>query len=83
MVYFEEKPAKPESRLVAMCLYYIPASRLKLIKGYLKIGRKVDATGNYIDWLKDKVDTYGFIFRGSWYDIGDLKYLTRAKKYFA
>ena len=83
VVYFEEKPAKPESRLVAMCLYYIPASRLKLIKGYLKIGRKVDATGNYIDWLKDKVDTYGFIFRGSWYDIGDLKYLTRAKKYFA
>ena len=83
VVYFEEKPAKPKSKLVAMCLYYIPASRLKLIKEYLKIGKKVDATGNYIDWLKGRVDTYGFIFQGSWYDIGDFKYLTRAKKYFA
>ncbi|MDD2679832.1 MAG: nucleotidyltransferase family protein [Candidatus Omnitrophica bacterium] len=83
VVYFEEKPAKPKSRLVAMCLYYIPAARLKLIKEYLKIGRKADATGNYIDWLKGRMDTYGFIFQGSWYDIGDFKYLTRAKKYFA
>jgi glucose-1-phosphate thymidylyltransferase len=83
VVYFEEKPAKPRSKLVAMCLYYIPAGCLKLIKEYLKIGRKADATGNYIDWLKSRMDTYGFIFQGSWYDIGDFKYLTRAKKYFA
>ncbi|MDD5196074.1 MAG: nucleotidyltransferase family protein [Candidatus Omnitrophota bacterium] len=83
VVYFEEKPAKPKSRLVAMCLYYIPAARLRLIEEYLKIAKKADATGNYIDWLKSRMDTYGFIFQGSWYDIGDFKYLTRAKKYFA
>lgn len=83
VVYFEEKPKKPGSRLVAMCLYYIPAERLKLIKEYLKIGKKADATGNYIGWLKDRIETYGFIFQGSWYDIGDFKYLTKAKKYFA
>jgi glucose-1-phosphate thymidylyltransferase len=83
IVYFEEKPAKPGSKLIAMCLYYIPAGCLKMIKEYLKIGRKADATGNYIDWLKEKVDTYGFVFHGSWYDIGDFKYLTRAKRYFA
>lgn len=83
VVDFQEKPKHPESRLVAMCLYYIPAGCLGLIKDYMKIRNKADATGNYIDWLKDRVDTYGFIFRGSWYDIGDFKYLTAAKDSFS
>jgi NDP-sugar pyrophosphorylase family protein len=49
----------------------------------MKIKREADATGNYIDWLKDKIKTYGFVFRGSWYDIGDFKYLNEAKNNFA
>ncbi len=83
VICFKEKPSKPDSNLVAMCLYYIPGARLRLIKDYMLISKKVDATGNYIDWLKDRVDTYGFIFRGSWYDIGDYKYLNAAKEKFA
>lgn len=83
VVDFKEKPKHPASRLVAMCLYYIPAQCLGLIKDYMKIRNKADATGNYIDWLKERVDTYGFIFQGSWYDIGDFKYLTAAKDNFA
>lgn len=83
VIHFEEKPGKPQSRLVAMCLYYIPFERLGLIKEYMKVTGKTDATGNYIDWLKERIEAYGFIFHGAWYDIGDLKYLTRAEKYFA
>ncbi len=83
VIHFEEKPKNPRSSLVAMCLYYIPLERLGLIKEYMKVIKKADATGNYIDWLKERVETYGFIFQGAWYDIGDLKYLTRAEKYFA
>ena len=41
------------------------------------------ATGNYIDWLKDRTDTFGFIFKGLWFDIGDFKYLNAAKSNFA
>jgi len=82
VVHFEEKPRSPKSRLVAMCLYYVPFESLSLIKDYMKIHKKADATGNYIDWLKDKVDTYGFVFRGAWYDIGDFKYLTAANNDF-
>jgi len=83
VVYFEEKPQHPKSKLVAMCLYYIPFECLGLIKEYMQINKRADATGNYIDWLKDKVKTYGFVFQGSWYDIGDFKYLNAAKNNFA
>ena len=83
VIDFAEKPAKPKSRLVAMCLYYIPGRCLRLIGDYMRIKNKADATGNYIDWLKDRVDTYGVIFKGSWYDIGDFKYLNAAVKDFA
>ena len=65
-----------------MCLYYLPRESLGLIKGYMKITKKADATGNYVAWLKDKIDTYGFVFKGAWYDIGDFKYLTEANNNF-
>jgi len=84
VIEFQEKPDHPTSPLVAMCLYFIPAGQLNLINNYIKIRKgKLDATGKYIDWLKDKEDIYCFVFKGSWYDIGDHKYLSAAKKNFA
>ncbi len=84
IINFQEKPQKPESNIVAMCLYYIPKGYLKLIKEYVQVkDEKVDATGSYIAWLKNKIDVYGFVFRGSWFDIGDSKYLNAAKNNFA
>jgi glucose-1-phosphate thymidylyltransferase len=80
VVDFEEKPACPASNLVAMCLYYISKGHLRLISAYLKERKiKTDATGSYIAWLKDKTKVYGHVFRGSWFDIGDFKYLNAAK----
>ncbi len=84
LIEFQEKPAHPASPLVAMCLYFIPSGQLNLIRDYMKILKsKLDATGKYIDWLKNKRDIYCFVFKGSWYDIGDLKYLNAAKNNFA
>ncbi len=84
VIEFQEKPDNPKSPLVAMCLYFIPARQFNLINDYMKIRKgKLDATGKYIDWLKNKEDVYCFIFKGSWYDIGDHKYLSAAKKNFA
>lgn len=83
IVDFKEKPKNPQSRLVAMCVYYFPKSRVRLIKEYLKNkSRKHDATGFYIDWLRKKANVFGFVFQGRWYDIGDRKFLTEAKKVF-
>ena len=84
VISFMEKPAHPQSNLVAMCLYYIAKSYLNLINVYLhEEKRKTDATGSYIAWLKDKVDVYGYVFSGSWFDIGDYQYLNSAKENFA
>ncbi|MDD5120446.1 MAG: nucleotidyltransferase family protein [Candidatus Omnitrophica bacterium] len=80
---FQEKPKDPGSNIVAMCLYYIPKNYLYLIEEYVENrDKKVDATGNYISWLKDKTEVYGYVFSGSWFDIGDYKYLNAAKNNF-
>jgi len=86
VISFKEKPKQPESNLVAMCLYYISKNYLNLINVYMQDEKRkvdeVDATGSYIAWLKDKVDVYGYVFSGSWFDIGDYKYLNAAKEIF-
>ena len=83
VVEFKEKPKRPNSSLVAMCLYYIPREQFSLIGNYMKLNKnKVDATGKYVDWLKKKADIFCFVFKGSWFDIGDHKYLAAANKDF-
>jgi len=84
VISFEEKPKHPKSSLVAMCLYFVPKDCLGLIKEYIQGSEnKIDATGGYIAWLKDKADIYGHVFNGFWFDIGDYKYLNAAKEKFA
>lgn len=84
IISFEEKPDKPKSSLVAMCLYYMPKNYLSLINKYIHSKKKkTDATGSYMAWLKEKSDVYGYVFGGSWFDIGDYKFLNAAKKSFA
>ena len=84
IIDFTEKPKRPKSRLIAMCLYYFPKSTLGLIGEYLKRkADKHDATGFYIDWLRKKIDVYGFVFYGRWYDIGDHKFYNEAKGVFS
>lgn len=83
VVDFKEKPSSPRSRLVAMCLYYFPKEKLKLVREYMKSkGKEKDATGSYIDWLRRRVSVYAFVFKGRWYDIGDRKFYSKAKESF-
>lgn len=84
IIDFKEKPQKPESTFVAMCLYYFPKAKLKLIKQYLDDKKhKSDAMGFYIDWLRKKDLVYGFVFDGKWYDIGDKSFYSKAMESFA
>jgi len=84
VVSFIEKPGRPDSSLVAMCLYYIPRDLLNSVSQYMRDKKEeADTTGGYIAWLKMKVKVYGYVFKGSWFDIGDYKYLNAAKEKFA
>lgn len=93
VIDFKEKPNKPKSTIVAMCLYYFPKEKLGLIKEYLSTKAnkprpsraergKHDATGFYIDWLRKKEPVYGFAFDGRWYDIGHRQFYNEAKEEF-
>ncbi|MBI4982138.1 MAG: nucleotidyltransferase family protein [Candidatus Omnitrophica bacterium] len=83
LVEFQEKPKKPKSSLVAMCLYYFPGDKLGLVDEYRKSKTsKTDATGFYIDWLRKRVGVSCFVFGGEWFDIGDFNYYDKAKETF-
>jgi len=71
LIKFTEKPQEPESTLVAICLYYFPKEKLSRVGEYLKQSKHKDAPGNYISWLVQNDNVYGFIFDDEWYDIGD------------
>ena len=80
---FKEKPAQPQSTLIAMCLYYFPKDTLKLIADFVKSKNSTDAAGGYIQWLVGQNRVYGFQFKGRWYDIGSLESLKEAQEHFA
>lgn len=84
IVDFKEKPRVSKSTLVAMCLYFFPKDKLKLIKEYLDAKKnKCDATGFYIDWLRKNTGVDGFVFDCRWFDIGDYGYYQEAQKFFS
>lgn len=72
IVDFDEKPARPRTTLIAICLYLFPASELDRIRQYLQEQHNPDAPGYYIQWLYRLVPLYGYIIRGPWFDIGDI-----------
>lgn len=76
---FKEKPKEPKSTLAAMCLYYFPKQKIRLLKKYKADGNPLDLAGSFIKWLSRKEPVYGYIFKGRWLDIGDKRSLKRAK----
>ncbi len=83
VISFQEKPAKPLSSLITMCLYYFPKQTLEYIKDYKNESKALDAAGSYIQWLVEKKNVYGFKFGGKWYDIGSIESLQEAQAHFS
>jgi len=76
---FDEKPSRLNgSRLVSLCLYFLPKDTLSLIGSYLSTNNDSDSIGNYIKWLAKNYNVYGFNFDGDWFDIGDIDSYTEA-----
>ncbi|MDD5348390.1 MAG: nucleotidyltransferase family protein [Candidatus Omnitrophica bacterium] len=70
---FSEKPERPASSIVAMCLYYFPRRTTRFLKDYMSDETQhSDAAGAYIRWLTDCCTVYGFMFSRYWADIGSI-----------
>jgi glucose-1-phosphate thymidylyltransferase len=82
VIDFEEKPPMPKSTLAALCLYLFSKDEIKLIKKYLDSGFNPDAPGYYIQWCYKKLDLYGFVMKGEWFDIGDIDSYNKAQDFY-
>jgi glucose-1-phosphate thymidylyltransferase len=83
VIEFCEKPAKPKSNLVAMCLYYFPKEKLQLMKDYVNDSTNSrDTAGSYINWLINRDKVYGFIFKNLWFDVGHIHTYKKVERAF-
>jgi len=77
-----EKPPEPETTLVSTACYIFPKDIGKLMEEYLEGKNNPDSPGYFISWLVEKMDVYGYVFRGTWMDIGNLDEYRRAFNMF-
>lgn len=75
---FQEKPQSPKSTLASTGIYYLPKGQLSVVSDYMKTGLVKDAPGNFVKWVSEKGEAYGYVFTEGWYDIGDKKSLEKA-----
>jgi glucose-1-phosphate thymidylyltransferase len=82
VVEFEEKPPEPSSTLISIGLYYFGREYVPLIRTYLEEGHNKDQPGNYVQWLQERVPTFGYAIKGQWFDIGNIEQYNQANEAF-
>lgn len=82
MINFLEKPEAPPTSFIATAIYYFPQDKLRLITQYLKVGSEKDAPGHLIQWMHKEHEVRCHVFKGIWFDIGDLESYRRANLSF-
>ena len=83
ITHFEEKPAKPETTLTGIALYYFAPETLELFTTYIAAGNNPDQPGRFIQWLYTRQPVKTYQIKGTWYDIGSKETLEEANKIFA
>jgi len=71
IVRFYEKPEKPPSTLIGIGLYLLPKKSVEFLLEYVNTRRKSDNLGDFISYLCQREEVYGFPFNGNWYDVGN------------
>jgi len=80
IIEFVEKPPIPKSTLAAICTYLYPKKILPLIKQYLDDGNQPDKPGSLVEWMYRKINVYGYVLSGKWFDIGSKQELDAVQK---
>ena len=82
IIFLEEKPENPPSKLAVSCMYLYTKETTSLIKKYLEEGNNPDNTGSFLQWLYPRKEVYAFINKGKIIDIGTPETLEKARKEF-
>ncbi len=71
IINFIEKDPNVKSTLCSIGIYFFKKEIRNEIEDYLDNGNSPDKSGEFIKWLYQKKDVYGFIINhGVWFDIG-------------
>lgn len=82
IIFLEEKPENPPSKIAVSCMYLYTKETISLIKKYLHDGNNPDNTGSFLQWLYPQKEVYAFINKGKIIDIGTPETLEKARKEF-
>jgi glucose-1-phosphate thymidylyltransferase len=80
---FVEKPPQPATTLVSIGIYAYRAEVHCLLAQYLSTGGSPDTTGEFVEWLHQQTDVFGYAYRDAgdlWFDIGSLEQLEEARR---
>jgi glucose-1-phosphate thymidylyltransferase len=83
VVAFEEKPARPETTLAGVALYFYPREMLPLVRRYLEEGNNPDQPGRLVEWLHTRTPVHVWHIPGRWHDIGSPETLAQADREFS
>jgi len=75
---FQEKSPNPKSTLASTGIYYLPKEKLGAVGDYMKTSLTKDAPGNFVKWVSETDEVFGYVFAQGWYDIGDKVSLEKA-----
>lgn len=73
VIGFEEKPAEVNYPYSVPTFYIIKQEYVGLFKDYIQAGNNADANGNFIPYLLEQANVYGYVFNEYRYDIGTLE----------
>lgn len=66
---FEEKPANPQSSLIATACYILPPRIFPILGDYCQMGER-DNLGAFIAYLVDTEEVHAYTFTELWFDMG-------------
>jgi len=67
---FWEKPENPRTTLASTGVYAFRRQDLDILHQCIIQHRKPDNLGDFVRYLADREDVYGFVFQEAWFDIG-------------